>query len=845
MSIRAGVVGIVCSLLISGTAVIGDSSSEGGSAYTPHSTIYIFGNEDFNAVNGVTGGSGTELDPYVIEGWEIEAGKVSGITIRETSAHFVIRDVLVHSSEMTYYGISLRNLVNGCVQKSNLTENWKGLNVRESGSVDITGNDITYNNEGVYIRDSTDITIEGNIVSNNLPYNGLAVILSSNVTIQANTVSQNNWAGISISSSNALTILENDITMNQYEGVRVVSSTDINFMGNTLSENLEGMGLITSSFINVSSTDATLNRFHGIHAESSSNVTIDLSYISVNGINGIYLWNTTDTTITRTIFRSNDFAIHISDSKNITASENIPWSNSNGAYVETSSNITFNGNDVYDNWVHGIIAADSNDLKFLRNRFHSNNVDGIRMVGSTNYSVINNIFSENMRGLYFENSEGISTFHNEFRNHTNQLRDNKGIENAWDDGYPSGGNFWSDYAGSDQFNGPSQNESGQDNIGDVPYMIDPNSQDTYPLMSPPGSVPSAPKNLQASWGDSYVNITWSPPSSDGGFPVTTYRIYRGTTSGGEVTLDDRLWFTYFNDTSVSNGVHYYYEVSALNGVGEGPKSNEAASIPTAIPGPPTAMQAVLSGNDRENVTVNWSLSIDDGTGQGSVIEYQVYRGSNYSPSSDGYQLIASLPNGTLSFEDGLAGGGDSSDYFYRVCAVDVNNKTRCSEDQSGKFTRSLSKGLNLVSVPLITVDSSINSVLEGVPFSEAWFFDSIDKKWISIVKSKPYSLASINIDHTMGFWINVTEDSNLTVAGLVPSTFDVLLTSGWNLIGFPSYGQNITAGDLKSLLTAETIEGFDPSPTPYNLRTLQDSEVILVGYGYWIWVDSSGSFHLG
>jgi hypothetical protein len=168
-----------------------------------------------------------------------------------------------------------------------------------------------------------------------------------------------------------------------------------------------------------------------------------------------------------------------------------------------------------------------------------------------------------------------------------------------------------------------------------------------------------------------------------------------------------------------------------------------------------------------------------------------------------------------------------------------------AEDQAGKFTRSLSKGLNLVSVPLMTGDSSINSVLEGVPFSEAWFFDSIDKKWSSIVRSKSYGSGTINIDHIMGFWVNVNEDSNLTVAGIVPSTLNVTLTSGWNLIGFSSYGQNITVGVLKSLLTAVIIEGFEPSPAPYNLRRLQDSEVILVGHGYWIWVDSSGSFHLG
>jgi hypothetical protein len=51
-------------------------------------------------------------------------------------------------------------------------------------------------------------------------------------------------------------------------------------------------------------------------------------------------------------------------------------------------------------------------------------------------------------------------------------------------GYPSGGNYWSDYVGSDLYGGPLQNVVGSDGIGDLPYVIDTNNTDRYPLTSP-------------------------------------------------------------------------------------------------------------------------------------------------------------------------------------------------------------------------------------------------------------------------------------------------------------------------------------------------------------------------
>jgi hypothetical protein len=54
--------------------------------------------------------------------------------------------------------------------------------------------------------------------------------------------------------------------------------------------------------------------------------------------------------------------------------------------------------------------------------------------------------------------------------------------NIWDNGYPSGGNYWSNYTGIDLYSGPYQNVTGGDGIGDRPHTINSNNTDHYPLM---------------------------------------------------------------------------------------------------------------------------------------------------------------------------------------------------------------------------------------------------------------------------------------------------------------------------------------------------------------------------
>jgi len=85
----------------------------------------------------------------------------------------------------------------------------------------------------------------------------------------------------------------------------------------------------------------------------------------------------------------------------------------------------------------------------------------------------------------------------------------------------------------------------------------------------PPTVPGAPLSIHAEGSDNYINITWEPPADNGGSPLIGYRVYRGTSPGSVTLLADLITQTHFNDTTVIAGETYYYQVSAVNGVGEG------------------------------------------------------------------------------------------------------------------------------------------------------------------------------------------------------------------------------------------------------------------------------------
>jgi nitrous oxidase accessory protein NosD len=104
------------------------------------------------------------------------------------------------------------------------------------------------------------------------------------------------------------------------------------------------------------------------------------------------------------------------------------------------------------------------------------------------HSIIGNTIINNGYGVALgHNTRSNTIYHNNFLNNTNQAYDSTDQTNWWNDEYPSGGNYWSDYeerypAVEDVYSGPYQNETGSDGIWDHPYVIDANSQDNYPII---------------------------------------------------------------------------------------------------------------------------------------------------------------------------------------------------------------------------------------------------------------------------------------------------------------------------------------------------------------------------
>ena len=199
-------------------------------------------------------------------------------------------------------------------------------------------------------------------------------------------------------------------------------------------------------------------------------------------------WNN----ISRNSFRNLAYSLTLHEAAYNRIEYNTMGSSGHAVYLHEADHNMMTGNIITSS-SGSIYLNQYNYDNLIENNTISGNYWGITVKDSWANIMRENNISRNYFGAYVEYSfdsvppprrSANIFYHNDFVNNTEQVTVNYVPIDVWDDGYPSGGNYWSDFAGIDVENGPYQNETGSDGIVDVSYVIDAGNIDHYPLVKP-------------------------------------------------------------------------------------------------------------------------------------------------------------------------------------------------------------------------------------------------------------------------------------------------------------------------------------------------------------------------
>ncbi|PYG84980.1 hypothetical protein LY28_03438 [Ruminiclostridium sufflavum DSM 19573] len=178
---------------------------------------------------------------------------------------------------------------------------------------------------------------------------------------------------------------------------------------------------------------------------------------------------------------------------------------------------------------------------------------------------------------------------------------------------------------------------------------------------PQVAKPEAPTSLIANSGNAEVILSWNKVNT-----ATSYNVKRAGTSNGDYTTIATTSTAIYTDNNVTNGITYYYVVSAVNAGGEGANSNEVSVTPQVAK--PEAPTSLIANSGNSEVTLSWN-KVDTAT------SYNVKRAT--TPGGD-YTTIATTSEAI--YTDNKVTNGMT--YYYVVSAVNAGGEGANSNEVS-------------------------------------------------------------------------------------------------------------------------------------------------------------------